>query len=83
MTLFVRERLMEEWQQIRGAEVRGENLGGVDVDSAVFAAVIDPQDAGRDRPVPARAQDLRLSTKSTLALRISASGPNRSRWERA
>ena len=83
MAAFVRKRLMEERQQIGRAKARGENLGGVDEDGAVLAAVIDPQDARRDRRVPAPAQDLRLSTKSTLALRISASWPNGSRWARA
>jgi len=81
---FVDQRLLQKGQQVASGQSRYDNLGRVDADRTVFATVVDPEYARGDRTVLAHlSQDLRFSTKSTLPLRISASAPKMSRWERA
>lgn len=80
---LVLARVAKKWKQVWRKQTSCEYLSAVDVNGPVLATMVHPQNSCGDRGFQSVAQDRRLSTKSTLALRISASAPNRSRWPRA
>jgi hypothetical protein len=59
---LVRQGLFKEWQQIRRPDTSRCDLGAVDQDGPVLAAVIDPQNLAAIERLSATPQERRFRT---------------------